>query len=169
MKNLSLLSLVILLVLLNSSFIHFANASTEVWSKTYGGSSGERAYSLVETPDEGYALAGETYSFDVGHGDVWLLKTDFEGNMLRNQTYGGTGYEGCFSLIEVSTGGFALAGTTDSLGSGSVYFYFMKTDAHGIIPEFPSWTLLFTTMVAGVAVVFFFRDMLKKKRRFDGF
>jgi N-acetylneuraminic acid mutarotase len=37
------------------------------------------------------------------------------------------------------------------------------------IPEFPSWTLLLTTMVAGVAAVFFFRDVLKKKRRFDGF
>jgi len=37
------------------------------------------------------------------------------------------------------------------------------------IPEFPSWALLLTTMVAGVAAVFFFRDMLKKKRRFDGF
>jgi uncharacterized membrane protein YwzB len=40
---------------------------------------------------------------------------------------------------------------------------------YATIPEFPSWTILLTTLVAGVAVTIFFRDRLKKQRRFDGF
>jgi hypothetical protein len=50
------------------------------WNKTYGGTGGDGAYSLAETSDGGYALAGYTYvSFSLdadGDDDVWLLKTD---------------------------------------------------------------------------------------------
>jgi hypothetical protein len=58
------------------------------WSQTYGGAGFDSAYSLVETSDGGFALAGYTTSFGAGDADFWLVKTDANGNLERSQTYG---------------------------------------------------------------------------------
>jgi hypothetical protein len=76
---------------------------------------------LVETSDGGYALAGRTESFGQGEEDFWLVKTDADGNMQWNRTYGGPDSERFFSMVVTSDGGYALAG--DGL--------FVKTDAYG--------------------------------------
>lgn len=60
------------------------------WNQTSGGTSRDRANSLVQTFDGGYALAGNTASFGDGGTDFWLVKTDAQGNMEWNQKYGGT-------------------------------------------------------------------------------
>lgn len=44
------------------------------WSKTYGGPNTDVGWSVVQTEDSGYAIAGDTWSFDAGSGDVWLVK-----------------------------------------------------------------------------------------------
>jgi len=100
------------------------------WNQTYGGTDSSIAYSLVETFDGGFALAGSSGSplyFPIGSGttDFWLVKTDAYGNMEWNQTYGGTGDEVAYSLVETSDGGFALA------GEQSRNFWLVKTDAYG--------------------------------------
>ena len=51
----------------------------EEWSQTHGGSEGDIAYSLFETSDGGYALAGSTSSFGAGETDLWLVKTNEQG------------------------------------------------------------------------------------------
>ena len=111
------------------------------WNRTYGGESYEDAYSLVETSDGGFAIAGCTRSFGAGFEDFWLVKTDEYGNLEWNRTYGGEEWERARSLIETSDGGFALAGYTDSFGAEGYDFWLVKTDAQGI-PEFPSWIIL---------------------------
>jgi len=102
-----------------------------VWDRTYGREGGEGANSLVATSDGGYAIAGETYSFGAGYSDFWLVKTDAYGNMEWNQTYGGTSYDWCNSLVTTSDGGYALAGYTESFGGGGRNFWLVKTDAYG--------------------------------------
>lgn len=63
-------------------------ASSHMWSQTYGGVWGDVAYSLVETSDEGYAVAGYTQSFGDGGSDFWLLKTsDYLDNIPRSQSW----------------------------------------------------------------------------------
>jgi len=80
-KKLFLASMV-LFVLITFPFINLVGASLEMWSQTYGGEYGDItysfdfAYSLVETSDGGYALAGYTTSFVAGDRDFWLVKTD---------------------------------------------------------------------------------------------
>ena len=63
---------------------------TITWQKTYGGSGYDDAYSIQQTSDGGYIVAGDTYSFGAGSGDVWVLKLDQCGNITWQKTYGGS-------------------------------------------------------------------------------
>jgi len=56
------------------------------WSQTYGGSGDDEAYSLVQTSDGGYALAGFTDSYGAGDYDGSLVKTDSGGNSVMPQS-----------------------------------------------------------------------------------
>ena len=107
------------------------------WTRTYGGERLDVAYSVVETSDGGYAIAGLTYSFGAGSADFWLVKTDATGNMQWSQSYGGEGDDRAESLIESTDGGFVLAGVKDAVRhqwdghpiGGN--FLLVKTDASG--------------------------------------
>ena len=101
------------------------------WNKIFGDYDLDRANSLVETSDGGFALAGYTNSFGAGHYDFWLIKTDSSGNMEWNQTYGGVDQDIAWSLIQTSDEGFALAGDTLSFGAGDHDFWLVKTDSSG--------------------------------------
>jgi len=96
------------------------------WNKTYGGSWHDRAYSLVQTSDQGYAIAGWTASFGAGGFDFWLVKTDIFGNMEWNKAYGGGGSEECMSLVQTDDEGYALVGYTLNED-----FWLVKTDSTG--------------------------------------
>ena len=101
------------------------------WNQTYGGTSPDYGYSMVQTADGGYVLAGSTYSFGPGNGDVWLVKTDASGNHQWNQTYGGTSIDGGTSMVQTADGGYVIAGITYSFGAGNSDFWLIKTDASG--------------------------------------
>ncbi len=101
------------------------------WSQTYGGRAQDGVYSVIQTSDGGYALAGYTDSFGAGDFDFWLVKTNSSGSMMWNQTYGGQGDDEAGCLIQTSDGGYALAGYTNSFGAGSYDFWLVKTDTSG--------------------------------------
>jgi len=107
--------------------LFFGSTYMQVWNRTYGGIEWDDAWSVVETDDGGYALAGVTDSFGAGLGDFWLVKTDSSGNVEWNQTYGGPMGEEAHSVVETSDGGFALAGFTDSFGAGVTDLWLVKT------------------------------------------
>jgi len=85
------------------------------WNQTYGGAYADYAYSLVETSDGGYVIAGRTLSFGAGSNDFWLVKTDSSGKMEWSQSYGGEGDDRAESLVESFDGGFVLAGVKDGV------------------------------------------------------
>jgi len=89
------------------------------------------AYALVQTTDGGYALGGYTNSSGAGSYDCWLAKTDAFGNMIWNQTYGGTGEDVAYALVQTTDGGYALAGWTTSFGDGNPFAWLVKTDSAG--------------------------------------
>jgi len=103
----------------------------EMWSSVYGDIFLEYGYSLIALEDGNYALAGWTSSWGQGFWDMLLLKLDAEGNEIWHRTYGGSGYEDCYSVIEVPQGGFLLVGGTNSTENGDWDVFLVRTDAQG--------------------------------------
>ncbi len=66
----------------------------------------------------GYALVGCTMSEGAGDWDFWLVKTDADGNMQWNQTYGGIDEDKARVVIQTVDGGYVIAGQTWSFGAG---------------------------------------------------
>jgi len=108
-----------------------ARQRTQDWNKTYRVTSNDWFSDLLETADGGYALAGSTWTNHPTYYDFLLVKTDADGTMQWNKTYGGTGYQEAYALVQTVDGGYALAGYTDSFGAGGHDFWFVKTDASG--------------------------------------
>ena len=105
-----------------------------LWTRTYGGAGGDGGYSVQETSDGGYIIAGGTYSFGEGECDVYLIRTDANGDTLWTKTYGGIGSDVGLSIQQTS-GGYIIAGWTDwdpfSVGDWDVYL--VRTDEDGEI------------------------------------
>jgi hypothetical protein len=109
----------------------YANGNVQ-WAKTYGGTDRDEASSVQQTSDGGYIVAGYTHSFGTGLGDIFLMKTDANGNIQWAKTYGGTSYDSAYSVQRTSDGGYIVAGWTASFGAGGDAFL-IKTDASGNI------------------------------------
>ncbi len=107
-----------------------ANGDT-LWTRTYGGTSIDRGYSVQQTADGGYICAGETFSFGSGPSDFLVLKTDADGNILWDTMYGGTGGECCWEVQQTFDGGYILAGITTSFGAGNIDAWLVKTNVNG--------------------------------------
>ena len=106
--------------------------AASIWDKTYGGAEDDTAAGeTVQASDGGYAILGDTSSFGAGGSDFWLIKTDADGNMQWNKTYGGTGTETSGDMCLTSDGGYAMSGYTTSIGAGGQDFWLVKTDAAG--------------------------------------
>jgi hypothetical protein len=104
---------------------------TMAWNRTFGGVNDDSAYAIVQTADGGYALAGTTASFGAGRNDFWLVKTDPDGNMEWNKTYGGVGDESVYAMVQTLGAGYALAGSTTSFGAGNFDIWLVGTNSHG--------------------------------------
>ncbi len=103
----------------------------EEWNQTYGGSNEDVAYSVQQTTDGGYIIAGYTYSYGAGYKDFWLVKTDANGNEEWNQTYGGIDEDVANSVQQTIDGGYIIAGYTRSFGAEYCDYWLIKTDENG--------------------------------------
>jgi len=101
------------------------------WTKTIGGKDFEDGYSLIQTADGGYAIAGHTKSFGAGGADVYVVKLDANGNLQWTKTIGGKDWDEGHSIIQTSDGGYAIAGYTSSFGAGKLDVYVIKLDTNG--------------------------------------
>ncbi|MEP7169531.1 MAG: T9SS type A sorting domain-containing protein, partial [Bacteroidota bacterium] len=103
-----------------------------LWSRTYGGTDPDVAYSVQQTTDGGYIIAGQTgfANGPVGE-DVYLIKTDANGDTLWSKTFGGIDNDIGLSVQQTTDGGYIIAGITWSFGAVYEDIYLIKTDSLG--------------------------------------
>ncbi|NQE45065.1 hypothetical protein C5S31_03455 [ANME-1 cluster archaeon GoMg2] len=104
-------------------------APEEEWNRTFGGTGWDTAYSVQQTADGGYILAGFTESFGTGSSDVWLVKTDSSGHKQWDKAFGGTNKDMAYSVQQTADGGYILVGYTCSEGTENVLL--VKIDPTG--------------------------------------
>ncbi len=104
-----------------------------IFQKTYGGGFGDWAYSIKQTMDDGFIIAGATNSFTLSwYHDLYLIKTDSDGNLVWSKSYGGDeGNETGNSVIQTEDEGFIVVGSTLSFGPGGGDVYLIKTNNEG--------------------------------------
>ena len=103
----------------------------EAWNKTFGGGNLDWGWSVQETIDGGFIIAGETVSFGSGGYDAWLIKTDGNGNETWNKTFGGASKDGSRTVSQTNDNGYILGGYADSYGYPGHDAWFIKTDTEG--------------------------------------
>jgi hypothetical protein len=106
------------------------------WGKTFGGNNMDYASNVKQTSDGGYIIVGSTAYFSNGElpfSDIWLIKTDSNGNMEWDKRFGSSGYDGSGTdVIELSDGSYILLGVkhlSDTLPLFSIWV--IKTDING--------------------------------------
>jgi hypothetical protein len=102
-----------------------------LWARTYGGDSTDCGCAVALTPDGGYIISGYTRSFGAGLADVYVIRTDADGDTLWTRTYGGAGYDYGYSMQQTADGGYIIAGYTWPLVTDSGDVYLVKIDADG--------------------------------------
>jgi len=105
---------------------------TIIFSKTFGGSGQDYGHSVQQTSDGGYIISGSTRSFGEGNQDVWLIKTNSQGQEEWNQTVGGgSNTETGYYVQQANDGGYIITGNTNSNGDNITEVWLIKIDSQG--------------------------------------
>jgi len=102
-----------------------------LWTKIYGGFTIDAAQDLQATPEGGYILAGQTFSYGAGDSDVFIIKTDGQGDVIWQKAYGGSEFDLANSIAPTNDGGYIIAGEAESFGAGDADCYLLKIDSDG--------------------------------------
>lgn len=140
-------------VAVNNGFVDYWVAKLDAsgniqWQKALGGSKSDVGYTIEQTVDGGYILAGYADSNDGqvtdnhGYTDFWVIKLDASGNIKWQKALGGSYHDNARSVVQTSDGGYIVTGDASSTDGqvvgnhGSVDGWVVKLDANGNI----SWT-----------------------------
>jgi len=100
------------------------------WDRTFGGSEADVIYSIIQTKDQGYAVAGKTKSIASGE-KAWVIKLNTRGNKVEDNTFAKRTDDEIFSIIQTQDGGYAVCGFTESKGAGGYDAWVIKLDEKG--------------------------------------
>ncbi len=101
------------------------------WDKTFDGDKDDVAYSLIQTRDGGYVVAGSTGLRLWGEVNCWVIKLDAKGNMEWDNNFGGTGWDEVYSITQITDGSYVVTGCVWSKGAGRGDVYVAKLDKRG--------------------------------------
>lgn len=98
-------------------------SGNKMWTKNMGSTGTEAAYSVQQTSDGGFIIAGASNGNDIDvtghHGiwttyDMWIIKTNSTGDIEWQKSLGGAGDDVGYSIQQTSDGGYIVAGYSDS-------------------------------------------------------
>ncbi len=107
------------------------NAGNIVWTKTFGGFADDEARSVYQTSDGGYVVNGFTASYGSGLKDVYLIKTDDNGSIEWQKTFGGNNDDLGTTVQQTPDAGYIITGQTRSFGLAAEDVYLIRTDSIG--------------------------------------
>ncbi|AWW00645.1 3-coathanger stack domain-containing protein [Arcticibacterium luteifluviistationis] len=98
-----------------------------IWSKTFTGGAEDQMFSATNTQDGGYIFGGRSTSGQnldktqpsFGTSDIWLIKTDVNGNKVWDRSYGGAAGDVNSGISELPNGSFVISGTSYSPSGGN--------------------------------------------------
>ncbi|HSF54281.1 MAG TPA: T9SS type A sorting domain-containing protein [Algoriphagus sp.] len=105
-----------------------------IWTKYYGGAKDDFAYSVDKVDSGGFVITGGTYSYSSGpftNADIWLIRTNNNGDTLWTRNYGSIESEVGLSVKSCPNGGFVLTGYSGSQPD----VFLLKTDSLGNAPS----------------------------------
>ena len=89
---------------------------------------GSEAYSIIQSKDDGYVLAGYNGN---GNGDFYIVKLDSNANLKWTRTIGGATISAANSVIQTNDGGYAATGYCTAYGAGGEDVYVVRLDHLG--------------------------------------
>ena len=107
-------------IMLSFTFLHLQAQPNIEWQKVYGGTHQDEAYSIQQTTDGGYIVAGQTSSTDgdvIGnHGEIdyWVLKLTNTGAVSWKKCLGGTKSDRAYAVQQTTDGGYIIGGYSKS-------------------------------------------------------
>jgi len=115
------------------------------WERAYGGTQDEQVNSVIPTYDGGFIFVGHTESHngDIQSGnyqslDYWVVKINEEGDIEWEKTYGGTGDDYGFSIMQLQDSSYLVGGHTTSndgdvksTNHGGMDIWLIKIDISG--------------------------------------
>lgn len=123
-------TILIPLILLLSSL-----AGAQGWERAYGGSDSDELMDLLHVADDGFIAVGATQSFTPGDRNIWMIKTDADGNLDWTQSIGNLNAAEIGNSIRTTTdGGYIIGGTV--FDEEHRYGHLVKTDYLGN----PEWS-----------------------------
>jgi len=122
--NTKVMKQLILLLLIFPTLLY-----SQGWEKTYGGDGSDYGHQVQQTTDGGYIVVGNKYIYEDSHNDIYLIKTNSNGDTLWTRTYGDTYYDYGFSVQQTYDGGYILLGELGRDWGNDIYM--IKTDENG--------------------------------------
>ncbi len=109
--------------------VKISNVGTLEWTRTIGGNNDDYGFSVINSMDGSFTIAGECFSYGLGEIDMYIVKLDSRGRLLWNKTIGGSDYDFMRSMVVDSDGGYVAVGRNSLLSPSDMFI--LKTDSIG--------------------------------------
>ncbi|MDD3035401.1 MAG: prepilin-type N-terminal cleavage/methylation domain-containing protein [Candidatus Saccharimonadaceae bacterium] len=117
----------------------YTSDGTLSWSRTWGGTGWEFAYSITEIADNSYIILGTNNLYPADNTDTFIAKFTSDGTLVWSRTWGGTGDDWAYAVTNATDGGFIIAGETGSFGAGSGDAFIAKYTSDGTLSWSRTW------------------------------
>lgn len=144
-----------------------------LWNKTVGGKDADSPAYITPSKDDGYLVAGFTFSFGAGNRDFWFFKITDQGQILFSCTQGNAGFQEAYSVIETGDNAYVMVGWTDPIGQPALIgkalydFYVVKLSVppnSNVASNFPSIAYA-VTVFAALLITLLLLIKLRAKRK----